>query len=121
MNTREEVLARRAAVLTFLRTERPLRRRGHLGGHGGNCYCLLGACCEVYRRQAGQGWWDDQGQFWLPDLSYDEDPPERVCVWLGLSRHQVDALIELSDRSDVERLDGLADRVEQVNWYEDDV
>jgi hypothetical protein len=45
-------------------------------------FCCLGVACEVYRRETGNGEWDDDGLF----QGTGEVLPRNVLRWLSLSR-----------------------------------
>lgn len=59
----------------------------------GNGYCCLGVACEVYRRETGDGEWEQRGDTELPVLTFLgvwNVLPDPVRRWLGLSEESGD-------------------------------
>ncbi len=85
----------------------------------GDCFCALGVCCDVYRKETGEGEW----QKWS---SYDRDwyfcnadivLPSQVYFWYGFE--DPDPLLygktRVSDLNDHEKMNfnEIADRLEE--------
>lgn len=79
--------------LRALRSGKYAQTRGTLKADDG--YCCLGVACDVYRKETGEGEWQDAGQsageparrryaFVLPDDRDEGTLPTKVAKWFGL-------------------------------------
>lgn len=54
--------------------------QGHRQLRKGNTFCCLGVLCELYRRETGDGTWENNHFLRISDVL-----PSRVSIWAGLS------------------------------------
>jgi hypothetical protein len=99
-NVHDERMQKWAALLEsgeFTQTQQVLRDE--------QGYCCLGVACELYRRETGQGRWDENsyhvvGRFFFRDDDGDangELPTARVREWFGLSAGTMHRFAALND------------------------
>ena len=69
----------------------------------GKCFCVLGAACEVFHEETGEGKWKSRGEFRVgefnPYMATILHPD--VLKWYGINVEVEDALLDANDYRNV--------------------
>lgn len=75
-------------------------------------YCCLGVACEIYRRETGEGAWNDNDDFVIDGSDHSSFLPTAVREWLSFSTTDGYMAITLENGGSFSSLTELNDEAE---------